>query len=90
MPDTTKDQEEIEQPHVVSLCGTYLKAEMQSIYRQIHNLQRFRTTVYTEATSNLEKFPHDPVVTMTKIKRPRLKGNFILRFWYKHVIKIAG
>ena len=32
-------------------------------------------------------FPFEPVIKMEKLVRPRLRGNFILRFWYKHVIK---
>jgi colanic acid/amylovoran biosynthesis glycosyltransferase len=74
-------------PHVISLCGTFLKPEMQSIYRQVTGLKRVRTTVYTQSHENAEMFPFEPVVTLTKLARPRLKGNFLLRFWFKHVIK---
>lgn len=74
-------------PLVISLCGTFLKPEMQSIYRQIIGLQRVRTIVYTQSHENAEMFPFDAVTLMTKLIRPRLKGNFILRFWYKYVIK---
>lgn len=74
-------------PHVISLCGTFLKPEMQSIYRQVTGLKRVRTTVYTQSHENAEMFPFEPVVTLKKLARPRLKGNFLLRFWFKHVIK---
>ena len=74
-------------PLVISLCGTFLKPEMQSIYRQVTGLKRVRTSVYTQTRENAEMFPFEPVVTMTKLVRPRLRGNFILRFWYKYVIK---
>ncbi|RBP45939.1 glycosyltransferase involved in cell wall biosynthesis [Roseimicrobium gellanilyticum] len=74
-------------PHVISLCGTFLKPEMQSIYRQVTGLKRVRTTVYTQSHENAEMFPFEPVVTLKKLPRPRLKGNFLLRFWFKHVIK---
>jgi colanic acid/amylovoran biosynthesis glycosyltransferase len=74
-------------PHVISLCGTFLKPEMQSIYRQITGLKRVRTTVYTQSHENSGIFPFEPVVTIRKLARPRLRGNFILRFWFKHVIK---
>ncbi len=74
-------------PLVVSLCGTYLKPEMQSLYRQITGLKQFRNVVFAEVTAHLEKFPFDPVVAMKKRERPRFRGNFLLRFWYKHVIK---
>ena len=73
-------------PHVISLCGTYLKPEMQSIYRQITGLSRVRTTVYAQWLENEEQFPFDPIVPLTKLHH-RPKGNFLLRFWYKHVIK---
>lgn len=74
-------------PHVISLCGTFLKPEMQSIYRQVTGFTRVRTTVYTQSHENAEAFPFEPVVKLTKLNRPRLKGNFIKRFWYKYVIK---
>ncbi|HSI63914.1 MAG TPA: glycosyltransferase, partial [Candidatus Saccharimonadia bacterium] len=74
-------------PHVISLCGTFLKPEMQSIYRQVTGLRRVRTTVYTQNHENAEMFPFEPVVTLQKLARPRMKGNFLLRFWFKHVIK---
>ncbi len=76
-----------EAPFVVSLCGTYLKKEMQSIYRQITGLKRYRTAVFAEKLSNLDIFPFDPVIEMDRRDRPRPRGNFILRFWYKHVVK---
>ena len=67
-------------PLVVSLCGTFLKREMQSIYRQVTGLRRFRTVVFTEQVENAEDFPFEPVVVMRKLVRPRARGNFILRF----------
>lgn len=82
MPEPTDNRS-----HVISLCGTFLKPEMQSIYRQVTGLKRVRTTVYTQSHENADMFPFEPVVTMTKIARPRLRGNFILRFWFKHVVK---
>ena len=74
-------------PLVASLCGTFLKPEMQSVYRQITGLQTFRTVVLTEQRLHEDLFPFDPLVVMDKLTRPRPKGNFILRFWYKHVVK---
>lgn len=81
------ERAEDEKPLVASICGTFLKPEMQSIYRQVVGLQRTRTLVYTQSHENAEMFPFEPVVKLTKLVRPRLRGNFILRFWYKHVIK---
>ncbi len=74
-------------PLVISLCGTFLKPEMQSIYRQVTGLRQWRTKVYTQLHRNEEMFPFDPVVTLAKLARPRLRGNFILRFWFKYVVK---
>ncbi|CAN5409391.1 hypothetical protein BH23VER1_BH23VER1_01960 [soil metagenome] len=75
-------------PLVASLCGTYLKPEMQSIYRQIVNLRDHRTVVMAEQVINRDLYPEPgEVVQMTKRLRPRPKGNFVLRFWYKHLLK---
>ena len=74
-------------PHVISLCGTFLKPEMQSIYRQVTGFSRVRTTVYTQSHENAEMFPFEPVVELKKQARPRLKGNFLKRFWYKYIVK---
>ena len=41
--------ERFSKPVVASLCGTFLKPEMQSVYRQITGLRKFRTVVLTEA-----------------------------------------
>ena len=73
-------------PHVISLCGTYLKPEMQSIYRQITGVRRVRTTVYAQWLENEKLFPFGAIRQLTK-QQHRAKGNFLLRFWYKHVIK---
>lgn len=74
-------------PLVASLCGTFLKPEMQSVYRQIVGLKDHRTVVLAEQRTNPDLFPFEPVVAMDKIARPRLRGNFILRFWYKYVVR---
>tara|TARA_R110002096_G_scaffold67332_8_gene163363 strand:+ start:20938 stop:22152 length:1215 start_codon:yes stop_codon:yes gene_type:complete len=78
---------ESRQPLVASVCGTFLKPEMQSIYRQIVGLKRFRTIVFTEEHKNPEQFPFEPVEVMTKLLRPKPRGNFALRFYYKYVVK---
>ena len=74
-------------PLVASLCGTYLKREMQSLYRQIANLRDFRNVVLAEQLQNQEQFPFEPVIQMEKRREPRYRGNFLKRFWYKHVLK---
>ena len=88
MPDPSPaDPAALPLPRLLSLCGTWLKPEMQSLYRQVVNLRRYQNTVFTEQLQNPECFPFDPVVVMERQVRPRPKGNFILRFWYKHVVK---
>ncbi len=74
-------------PGLVSLCGTWLKPEMQSLYRQVANLQRYQNTVLTEQLQHPERVPFPRVTVMERRLRPRPKGNFILRFWYKHVVQ---
>ena len=82
-------------PLVASLCGTFLKPEMQSVYRQITGLKRHRTVVLTERRIHEDLFPFSPVVVMekpppalrTKRRKQRQRGNFIRRFWYKHLLK---
>lgn len=85
----------LRKPLVVSLCGTFLKPEMLSVYRQVAGLRRHRTVVFTERRLNAEQFPFEPVVVMqrpppavrTKRRKQRQRGNFIRRFWYKHLLK---
>lgn len=74
-------------PRLASLCGTYLKPEMQSIYRQVSNLQDFHNTVICEQTQCLKQFPYEPVIRLTKQPSPRPKGNFLLRFWFKYIVR---
>lgn len=74
-------------PRLASLCGTYLKPEMQSIYRQVSHVQCFENIVLAEQIQNLDQFPHEQVIQMQRLCTPRMKGNFILRYWYKHVTK---
>jgi colanic acid/amylovoran biosynthesis glycosyltransferase len=87
MPDCNASDDD-RRPHVISLCGTFLKPEMQSIYRQVTGLSRVRTTVYTQSHENAEMFPFEPVITMAKLARPRPRGNFVLRFLFKHVLGV--
>ena len=73
-------------PHIVSLCGTYLKPEMQSIYRQLIGLTRVRNTVFVQWMEPGGQFPYAPLVQLTKLHH-RPKGNFLLRFYYKYIIR---
>ena len=75
-----------EKPLVISVCGTFLKPEMLSVYRQVTGLTRWRTEVYCEEQINADPFPFSPLTVMRKNKfRP--KGNFLRRFWLKYVRK---
>ena len=74
-------------PRLASLCGTYLKPEMQSIYRQVHHVQGFQNIVLCEKLQHVDQFPHEPIIKLNKLCTPRAKGNFLLRFWYKYVVR---
>ena len=73
-------------PLVISLCGTFLKPEMRSIYRQVTGLKRVRSLVFAQSVENRSLFPEAEVVKMTKLHH-RTKGNFLIRFWYKYVVR---
>ncbi len=83
MPEPTAPDS---RPHVVSVCGTWLKPEMQSIYRQICGLNQVRSTVYIQWLENDGMFPYQPLVKLTKLHH-RPKGNFLLRFYYKYIVR---
>lgn len=75
-----------ERPLVASLIGTFLKPEMLSVYRQVTGLARWRAAVLTEQRANASLFPFDPVIQLRK--RPfRPRGNFLRRFYWKHLRK---
>ncbi len=74
-------------PRLASLCGTYLKPEMQSIYRQVSNIREFTNIVLCEQIQHLDQFPHHPIHKLTKLLTPRPKGNFLLRFWFKYIVR---
>ena len=73
-------------PLVISLCGTFLKPEMLSVYRQVTSLQRWRTEVFCEERIQAADFPFSPLTVMRKNKY-RPQGNFLRRFWLKHLLK---
>ena len=85
----------LSKPLVASVCGTFLKPEMQSVYRQIKGLRGYRTLVLTERHVHADQFPFEPVIVMekppaavrTKRRKQRQRGNFIRRFYYKHLLK---
>ena len=58
MPEASTTPETDSRPHVVSICGTWLKPEMQSIYRQLTGLSRVRSTVYAQWMENEAAVKH--------------------------------
>ncbi len=71
-------------PLVVSLVGTFLKPEMLSVYRQVTGLRRWSTVIVTEKRANSELFPFDNVIELKK-RGFRPRGNFLRRFYWKHL-----
>lgn len=67
-------------PVVASFCTTFLKREMQHIYRQVNGLRRYRTFVITRSRENAETYPFEPVITLPK---PRVF--FLKRFVQKYL-----
>ncbi len=74
-------------PRLASVCGTYLKPEMQSIYRQVNGVHQFTNVVLCEQIQHIEQFPHSPIHKLTKLLTPRAKGNFLKRFWFKYLVR---
>ncbi len=71
-----------ERPLVASFCTTFLKPEMQHIYRQVTGLRECDTYVLTKQRVNEAKFPFSDVE-----KLPRAGKNFIRRYYLKHIRK---
>lgn len=72
-------------PTVASYCTTFLKPEMQHIYRQITGVQespRFKSFVITRERIEAARYPFDDIEV-----QPRLRSNFIRRAWLKYVEK---
>jgi colanic acid/amylovoran biosynthesis glycosyltransferase len=69
-------------PVVASYCTTFLKPEMRHIYRQVSGLREWQTFVITKERLCAEEFPFEPIETV-----PRVRQNFVRRFWQKHVQK---
>lgn len=67
-------------PVVASYCTTFLKPEMLHIYRQISGLRRFDTFVICKERKCEDRYPFPDVEV-----KPKVRSNFIRRFWLKHV-----
>ncbi len=68
------------QPVVASYCNTFLKREMQHIYRQVTGLREFQTFIMTKSRENADAFPF---ANIEVLPRPRI--NFLLRFQRKYL-----
>jgi colanic acid/amylovoran biosynthesis glycosyltransferase len=68
------------QPVVASYCNTFLKREMQHIYRQVTGLREFRTFIMTKSRENADAFPFPNIEVL-----PRPRINFLLRFQRKYL-----
>ncbi|MEM0896888.1 MAG: glycosyltransferase [Verrucomicrobiota bacterium] len=55
---------------------------MLHIYRQVTGLQRFRTFVITRERKCEDRYPFDDVES-----QPKVRSNFVRRFWLKHIKK---
>ena len=71
------------QPIVASYCSTFLKREMQHIYRQVTGLREFRTFVMTKLREHADRFPFSDVEVL-----PRPRINFLLRFHRKYIQRL--
>jgi len=67
-------------PVVASYCNTFLKREMQHIYRQVTGLREFQTFIMTKSRENAEAFPFPNIEVL-----PRPRINFLLRFQRKYL-----
>lgn len=69
-------------PVVASYCATFLKPEMQHIYRQITGLREFDTFVICKERREEGRYPMpEGAVELA----PAVRSNFLRRFWLKHV-----
>jgi colanic acid/amylovoran biosynthesis glycosyltransferase len=67
-------------PVVASYCNTFLKREMQHIYRQVTGLREFQTFIMTKSRENADAFPFPNIEVL-----PRPRINFLLRFQRKYL-----
>jgi colanic acid/amylovoran biosynthesis glycosyltransferase len=74
------DEENKTRPIVASYCATFLKPEMQHIYRQIMALERLRPVVLAQKREHKTDFPFPYVHVVGKPP-----SHFLRRFWHKQV-----
>ncbi len=69
---------------MAAYCATFLKPEMQHIYRQIVGLQRYRCVVIARKIEGATQFPFSPVAVVRKPWHHELR-----RFWFRTLLKRA-
>ena len=67
-------------PVVACYCATFLKPEMQHIYRQITGLRRIQPIVIAQKRENADKFAFDKIDIV-----PKPATHFLRRFWFRQV-----
>ena len=72
----------VERPVVASYVATFLKPEMQHIYRQVTALSSFRPIVFTQKRENANAFPFDDIVIAAKPATHQLR-----RLWQKTILR---
>ena len=70
-------------PVVASYCVTFLKPEMQHVYRQITALRRYRPVILTQRRENEATFPFPDVRLLGKPLTHQLR-----RFWARSVLNV--
>ncbi len=61
--------------------ATFLKPEMQHVYRQITALRRYQPVVFTQKRENPDLFPFEPVRVL-----PKPRTHAIRRLWQKQIL----
>ncbi len=69
-------------PTVASYCTTFLKPEMRHIYRQVTALEKFETFIICKERQCEDQYPFEAVEI-----QPKVRSNFIRRFWLKYCKK---
>lgn len=70
--------------NVLSLISSFLPHEMYHVYRQVANLQSFKSHVVTRSRMNAEIFPFDNI-TLLKKSKLRIFNRLLYRLWQQIV-----
>ncbi|MFV0338898.1 MAG: glycosyltransferase [Chthoniobacterales bacterium] len=69
-------------PTVASYCSIFLRRETLHVYRQIVNLQRYQSVVFTQERINAELFPFERILKLETTPLPLLR-RLSLKYFYK-------